>query len=79
MKVTLGMERWTIQPETVEELLIMQDYMDRLPKVTSSWDNLNQIKLGETLIQDVPTKVSGIWASPVLVLDFDPDENLEKT
>ena len=79
MKVTVGIERWTIQPETLEELIIMQDYMDRLPKVTPSWDTLNQIKIDQTLIQDIPAKISGLWTSPYLILDFDPDENLEKT
>jgi len=79
MKITLGIERWTIQPETIEEFLIMQDYMTRIPKVSAKWDEISDLKTTEIQVQDLPVKIAGLFGSPFLTLDFDPDENLEQT
>jgi len=74
MRVELGIERWIIRPETQEEFIIFLDYMDRLPKVTTKWDssvNINDVKRSdESLV--------GMFEAPLLMLDFDPDGNLEE-
>ena len=79
MKVTLGIERWTINPETLEEYIIMRDYMTRLPKVTTRWDETSDIIDTQLTIQGETQKVTGFFELPYLILDFDPDENLEQT
>ena len=79
MKVILGIERWCIYPETMEEFVILQDYMERLPKVTAHFDTTNDIIGRPLIIQGRDVTVQGLIESPFLMLDFDPDENLGKT
>jgi len=79
MKVELGVERWIIRPETQEEYIIFLDYMNRLPKVNITWDTVCDISLLKRTMQTREAIWGGMFDAPYMILDFDLDENLEKT
>jgi len=79
MKVSLGIERWTIHPETLEEYIIFIDYLNRLPKVTVKWDTVSDIMELQKQLQTAQVQWGGMVEFPYMILDFDPDDNLEQT
>ena len=54
MKTVLGVERWTISPETKEEFIIFVDYMERLPHVEATWNKFKG--LVEPILSNVQTQ-----------------------
>ena len=79
MKTVLGVERWTISPETKEEFIIFVDYMERLPHVEATWNTLSTLQVVPRKIQDEMSDWAGMTDLPYLHLDFNVDPNLEQT
>jgi len=78
LKVVLGLRRLTLHPESVEEYVILQCYLDNYPKITGKWDETSDIDSKDFETQSGAVKVMGLISSPYLMIDFDEDEHLEE-
>lgn len=77
MKVIKGIDTWCLMPETLEEMIIFEHYLNDKPKISFVWDKFTSVTDKDYEPQNKIEKITGITEFAYLQLTFDPDENKE--